>query len=126
MSGNEKGYECDDEKNNNDNECIRSINLPEPPINIWHSGTYYRVNEVYEIWKQAFDNCNNDKTNQYDMNSNEILNRTTNTEGNKTESSSTDNIEIDLYAKRSRLNRAESDSEIVIEENILKVLGLLE
>ena len=46
------------------------------------------------------------------MNSNEILNRTTNTEGNKTESSSTDNIEIDLYAKRSRLNRAESDSEI--------------
>ena len=108
----EMGYECDDEKYDNDNENIRNTNLSVTPINLWHSGTTYRENEVYNIWKVAFENINSDRRNEYGFDNIHPIIEPMINEVNVTEENSIGTCETATVAKRSRRQSLNPENEI--------------
>ena len=108
----EMGYECDDEKNDNDNENIRNTNLSVIPINLWHSGTTYKEDEVFNIWKVAFENINSDRRNEYGFDNIHPIIEPMINEVNVTEENSIGTCETATVAKRSRRQSLNPENEI--------------
>ena len=115
-TGSENGHECDHGVNGYALESNSGINIP---INLWHSGTTYESDAVYNIWKEAFDSINNNKSDRCDIDDDELISNESDTEINN----NINNTEItvtDLSGNKcKRIIRHHKDDMITIEEYIL-------
>ena len=107
------GYECDDERYNED--AIHTIKINSvPPINLWRSGTTYGINEVYNVWKEVFDNCNNNNSNNNEIVHDDVdlIVKSANTIIESANIGINEGTVTNTRSKRCRLNVLESESEM--------------